>query len=351
VNALNGATTLVTSVRNDADKAMADSVTRLNRLLGDLSVANTTAVRQTVAGEDATDALDRRDALLGEISKEVGITVVNRSNNDVAVYTDGGVTLFDKSPRAVTFDSSIIGPGTDGNPVMIDGIPVTGATATMPIHAGNLAGLAALRDDIAPTYQAQLDEMARGLIAALAESDQTGGGGPDLAGLLTWSGGPAIPAAGVLSPGMAGTITLNPAVDPSQGGVLDRLRDGGINGAAYRYNPTTAIAYPDRLGGMVLALNTAQAFDPVTGLPSPVTLTDLGTASVGWLEDQRKTVSNAADYQAAMVAQTTEALSNATGINIDDEYALQLRLEQSYQASSKLITVINAMMQALLDVT
>jgi flagellar hook-associated protein 1 FlgK len=52
-----------------------------------------------------------------------------------------------------------------------------------------------------------------------------------------------------------------------------------------------------------------------------------------------------------MVAQTTEALSNATGINIDDEYALQLRLEQSYQASSKLITVINAMMQALLDVT
>ena len=43
------------------------------------------------------------------------------------------------------------------------------------------------------------------------------------------------------------------------------------------------------------------------------------------------------------------ALSNAVGVNLDDEYAQQLQLEQSYQASSKLITVVNSMFQTLLD--
>ena len=74
-----------------------------------------------------------------------------------------------------------------------------------------------------------------------------------------------------------------------------------------------------------------------------------GTASVSWLEDQRKTASDTADYQNALMSRASEALSNSTGVNIDDEYATQLQLEQSYQASSKLIAVINAMFQTLLE--
>src|SRR5262249_11056196 len=160
------------------------------------------------------------------------------------------------------------------------------ANATMAIHSGNLAGLAQLRDQIAPTYQAQLDEMARGVISSLAESDQSGGAGPDLAGLLTWSGGPGLPAPGTA--GVAGSITLNPAADPQQGGDLDRVRDGGINGANYRYNPGTAASYADRLDGLSTALSAPQTFDGAPGLPTDLSVIDYATASVGWLEDQRQ---------------------------------------------------------------
>ncbi len=90
VSTLNSATATVTSVRNEADAAMADSVSRLNGLLDQFTEVNQTVVRKTLAGEDVTDALDKRDALLGQISKEIGITVVQRENNDVAIYTDGG---------------------------------------------------------------------------------------------------------------------------------------------------------------------------------------------------------------------------------------------------------------------
>jgi flagellar hook-associated protein 1 FlgK len=348
-SSLAASTELVQSVRNEADTAIADSVTRLDRLLAELAEANTIAVRQSIAGEDATDALDRRDALLGAISDEVGITVVTREHNDIAVYTDSGVTLLDKTPRAITFATGNLAAGVDGAAIIIDGVAVTGAGAAMPIHSGKLAGLSALRDEIAPAYQAQLDEIARGLVQALAEADQSGNGGPDLAGLITWSGGPALPPAGTLVSGMAAALAVNAAVDPAAGGNLDRLRDGGINGPDYRYNPTLATGYSDRLGGMLAALTAAQTFDAAAGLPGGIGVTDFSVASVSWLEDQRQVATRTADTQAAMVARATDALSNSTGINIDDEYALQLRLEQSYQASSKLIAVVNSMMESLLQ--
>lgn len=350
VTTLANATQTVITVRNQADAAMADSVAKLNDLLGQLTASNNAAVSMTLAGEDATDALDKRDSILTEISEQIGITVVQRDHGDVAVYTDGGVTLFDKTPRSVTFTpTASLAPGVTGNPLMVDGMPVTGDNPTMPIHTGALAGLAALRDSVAPTYQAQLDEMARGLIASFSESDQSGGGGPDLAGLFTWSGGPALPAAGTLSSGLALTLKVNPAVDPAQGGNLDRIRDGGINGASYRYNGTGAASFASRIDGLVTAMNADRAFDPAAGVANSASLLSFSTSSVSWLEDQRQAAGTAADYQAALLSRATEALSNATGVNIDNEYTIQLQLEQSYQAASKLITLINSMMQTLLD--
>ncbi len=350
VSTLSSASDTVESIRNDADGAIASSVDKLNDLLTQFTDVNQLVVRKTIAGEDVSDALDKRDALLGQISDEVGVSVVSRANNDVAIYTDGGVTLFDKTARTVSFSpTAALAPGVSGNPVYIDGVPVTGASGTMLLRGGNIAGLATLRDTVAPMYQAQLDEMARGLVTSFAESDQSGGGGPDLAGLFTWSGGPGLPAAGTLSDGIAASLKVNPAVDPSQGGSLDKVRDGGINGASYAYNDTGAASFSDRLNGLLSSINTPLAFDGASGLESGTSLSTFATASVSWLEGQRKAASDNADYQSALMSRASEALSNATGVNIDDEYATQLQLEQSYQASSKLITVINTMFKTLLD--
>ena len=349
VAVLANASKTVTEVRTDADEAMATGVVRLNGLLAEFETANNAIVRGTFAGDDVTDFLDRRDGLLAKISAEVGVTVVQRDHNDIALYTDGGVTLFDKIARSVTFEPTpALASGVVGNALVIDGVPVTGANAAMPLRAGNLAGLATLRDTVAPTYQAQLDELARGLIETFAERDLSGGGGPDLAGLFTYPGGPAVPASATLSPGLAEAIGVNAAVDPAAGGSLDRFRDGGINGAAYLSNVTGAASFADRLNEMLGAMATARGFDAAGALQSGVNVVDFATASVSWLEDERQAATHAADYQGTLLARTSEALSNATGINIDQEYALQLQLEQSYAAASKLIAVVNAMFETLL---
>ncbi len=347
---LNSASQTVTAVRNDADAAMAGSVDRLNGLLAQFQTLNQTAVNETFAGQDATDTLDQRDAVLDKIGQEIGVTVLRRDNNDVALYTDSGVVLFDKTARTVSMTpSSALAPGVTGNAVTVDGVPVTGANAPMPISSGTLAGLAQLRDVVAPTYQAQLDEMARGLVESFAEQDQSGGGGPDLAGLFTWSGGPTVPATGTLSSGAASTLKVSSAVVPSAGGSIAKLRDGGINGANYKYNTAGAASFADRLSGLIDSLSAPRTFSAASGLETSGSLTDFSTASVGWLENERQNASNTVDYQGALLTRVKTALSNAVGINLDDEYAQQLQLEQSYQASSKLVNVVNSLFHALLD--
>ena len=90
------------------------------------------------------------------------------------------------------------------------------------------------------------------------------------------------------------------------------------------------------------------AFDTTTGLDGSSTILDFATASVGWLEDLRSSASTANDNKSALLSRTQEALSNETGVSMDEELSLLLDLEQSYKASAKLVSTVDAMMAALL---
>jgi flagellar hook-associated protein 1 FlgK len=68
---------------------------------------------------------------------------------------------------------------------------------------------------------------------------------------------------------------------------------------------------------------------------------------VSWLEAARQAADNSATYQATLVSSASTALSNATGVNLDDEMSRMLDLEHSYQASSKMIATIDSLYQTL----
>ncbi|MFN4125324.1 flagellar hook-associated protein FlgK [Pannonibacter indicus] len=348
---LNDYTSLVQGVRADADADIGTSVRRINDLLGQIESLNSIIVKGYSSGADITDAMDSRDQALLALSEEVGISTLTQSNGGVVIYTDSGVTLFETSARKVSFEPTIsFTAGTAGNAIFIDGVPVTGPSAIMPVSTGRLHGLTQLRDNVAVTYQSQLDEIARGLIEAFAESDQTGGGGPDQAGLFTWAGGPAVPASGTLSAGLAGSIRINAAADPDQGGSLDLLRDGGMAGAGYIYNPDGFAGYTARLDQMIAAMNdTSRVFDAGVGLDPAASLKGFASSSVGWLEAGRKSSAATVEVQSVIVSRTANALSNTTGVNLDEEMTLLLDIERAYGAAAKLVTAVDRMLQDLLD--
>lgn len=351
-NALNDATSTVQGVRAQADADMTSSVDRINSLLSRLEGVNEIIVSQSETAGDLNDYIDQREQILSELSAEIGIRTMTRGTNDLVVYTDGGVTLFETKARSVTLQpTGAFAAGVEGNAVYVDGVPVTGDAAGMKTHSGRLAGYAAVRDTLAPAYQSQIDEFARGLITAFRESDQSAAPAlPDVPGLFTWSGAPAMPG-GTIVPGIAGTIKVNDNVNPAAGGNVNLLRDGGISdpaSPAYRYNASGAAGFSDRLRELLDMLASPQGFDTLAGLGTNVTLSKYAGASAGWLEEARRSATSDADYSATLLNRASSALSNVTGVNLDEEMTIMLELERSYQASAKIVSTIDAMFDTLL---
>ena len=352
-SSLNSASATVQQVRETADQKMASSVNAINSLLNQFTAANNAVVTGLQTGANVSSVEDTRDSIVTQLAQQIGVSTTVAANGSESIYTDSGVTLFQDTPRTVSFTATpTLVDGANGGAVTVGGVPVTGANSPMPIQSGALAGYAAVRDTLAPEYQAQLDQIAGGLINAFGENDQsTTPTLPALPGLFTTPGATSLPSMSAAT-GLAAAIEINPNADPSQGGNANRLRDGGISAPgnpAYVYNATGAASYTGRIQGLIGEISATQSFDPSAGLDSSANLTDYANASVGWLQAQHQQASDASTYQNAVATQATSALSNSTGVNLDAEMTNMLNLENSYASTAKLLTTVSSMFTALLQ--
>ncbi|MDL2401461.1 flagellar hook-associated protein FlgK [Rhizobium mayense] len=353
-NSLNNATTAVNGIRTDADKEISSDVSSLNSLLAQFEQAND-AVKTATATAGPTssalsDAMDQRDSVLKQISQIVGVTTVTRPNGDMALYTSGGATLFETIPRQVTFTpTNSYTDGTVGNNVYIDGVVLDPGQGADTTAQGSLQAALQVRDDVAPTYQKQLDEISRGLVTMFSEKNQADSSQPALPGLFTWSGG-TVPTDTTAVAGMAGTIAVNPALITSQGGDPTLLRDGGINGSDYVVNSSGDSGYSGLLDSYVTGMDTKMNFDPNAGSDTTASIMDYASASIGWLEDQRSSANTAAENTSAALSRSSEVYSNETGVNLDEELTLMMDIEQSYKAGTKILNAVNQMLQSVLDI-
>lgn len=350
VNVLNAGSDAIQSFRSETDRNILSSVNQLNSLLADFKKSNDEVVAGTRMGRDVNDALDQRDSLLKKISELVPVNAIGREDNDLMLVTTSGATLFEKVPREVTFSpTTSFSPGSTGKGIFIDGVPIPAGSGGNTSADGKLAAMLQLRDDVSTKMQSQLDEIARGLITTFAETDPSGGSA-DAPGLFTWPGAPGIPAMGAPgSVGLAQVVSINAAYDSAQGGDPKLLRDGGANGAAYKWNTGGGASYTNLLLDYARRMEQPMAFDSAAGIQANISLSNYSTETIGWFEGVRQDSSRAVEAKTALSSRTQEALSNATGVNIDEEMTLMLDLEHTYQASARLIRTVDDMLGALLD--
>ncbi len=343
MRSLNDGTDAIQKFRADTDGQIATAVGDLNSLLAQFKDVNTAIVSGTRSGTDISDALDQRDALLKKIGEYVPISTFTRGDNDMMITTADGTTLFETIPRSVSFQpTASYAAGDLGNAIYIDNVPLK--AGTVGNASGKLAGLVQLRDNVTVTMQAQLDEIARGLIGAFAEKAPPN---PDAAGLFTPGNASTVP--GALTDGLAGKIQINVLMDPSAGGNVTLLRDGGANGTAYVVNPTGGASYADQLIEYGQRLDDKMTFSPDAGIGTDVSVTAYSANAIGWFEGIRQQASTAADAKEALATRTADALSNNTGVNVDTELSLLLDLEHTYQASARILNSVNQMLDALME--
>jgi flagellar hook-associated protein 1 FlgK len=355
VDGLNAAGEAVSALRRDVDSQIASTVEAVGELLRDFEQLNTEIVRGFRTGRDTTDALDRRDQILGLLSREISIRAVPRADNDIALFTESGVTLFETTARNISFAATpTLAPGVLGGAVVIDGVPLLGMAPPPASFGattnGRLGHLLATRDRVLPTVEAQLDEIARGLVVSFREVDQSAAPSlPDAPGLFTWPGAPAVPVAGVRVTGLASTIALNSAFDPASGGSAGRLRDGGANGAAYVANSSGAIGFSGWLNKLIDRVQEPQVFSTSAGLATSATIGAFAASSAGWVAEVRQRSIETAEQATVTAQRASDALRATTGINLDAEMLQLIEVERSFQASSKLINAIDEMFESLLS--
>jgi flagellar hook-associated protein 1 FlgK len=199
-------------LRGQADQAIGQTVDEVNSDLQSIHDLNVEIQRQAATGDVSPDLLDQRDQLVNSLAQKIDIQTSTQNGNGLAIYTAGGETLLDSTPRVVTyrpaatvtastpfdqiaiFRQDQIDP-TTGAPIdptagvqlvssgirstlnaelQNDAVPDADQQITSRVTGGQLAGLLETRDSILPALDDQLQELADGLRFALNAAHNDG---------------------------------------------------------------------------------------------------------------------------------------------------------------------------------
>jgi flagellar hook-associated protein 1 FlgK len=284
------------SVADTTDQSLASTVQNVNSDASQLAALNARIVATTATGADANGLLDQRDRLLDDLASRIG--AVPTLKNDGTVDVDlGGVALVSGTTAAtMSVDSSYN--------VSIDGAAVTLASGSAA------ADLQTLTTDI-PAYQAQLDSVAFTLATQVNDAQAAG---YDLDGN---AGGPMFAGTTAATIGVAITDPAQIAASGTPGGNLD-----GSNAASI-----------SQFGSASSGADAAYS----------VLVGNIGAASA--LAQQKQSTQDA-------ITTSVDALrSSVSGVSYDEEVSNMVTYQQAFQASSRVLTTIDSMLDTLINHT
>ncbi|MEX5727930.1 flagellar hook-associated protein 1 FlgK [Rhodovulum iodosum] len=342
----NGLDDAIQGARMAAEAEIAAGVGQLNDALARVEALNTDIVRTAASGHDTAALQDRRQALIDGISGLVALRQVARENGAVALYTETGTSLLDG--RAAVFSFAEAGVITadmrveDGrlSDLYVGGRAIDFSDAAGPMAGGRLAALFEQRDALAPAAQQSLDALARDLIERFQNAGLDPTQPPGAAGLFTDSGAALDPAD---ESGLAGRISVNPAVDPAAGGALWRLRDG-LGAVAPGTGYDTVL-----LNGCADAMQAART--PASGPFSarPGSAADLAARFLSSVAAAGETAAAEQSYTATRRT-ALQMAELAGGVDTDTELQDLLRLEEAYAANAKVLQTASALIDLLMEI-
>ncbi len=206
----------VQTLRADADQTIGRTVDAINDELQGIADLNTQIKRQANLGDVSPDLLDRRDTLVNQLAGQIDIRTTTQDGNTLAIYTAGGETLLDSTPRVVVYNpATVVVADTPFQPIAIfrkdqldratgqpldptagvqlvsgglrstlnaelqnDAVADASQVITSRIRGGQLAGLLEVRDSVLPALDDQLQELADGLRFALNAAHNDGSAVP-----------------------------------------------------------------------------------------------------------------------------------------------------------------------------
>ncbi len=316
---VNTISTQVTTLQSQVVADTQSTVTELNSDLAGVASLNAQIVTALANHQPSGDLEDRRDILVNQISSITNVSVFQRSQGKIALYTPDGVSMLDVEPQVFTYDS---GTGTVANS---GGINVTNdllggslqaeiqfnATATTPSASPGINTIQKLQaqiNDLINAFTTNSSSPKVTFANAYNPSNTTG------AGFFTTTNGFGV------------NSTL--LTDPTQ---LGNLTSDEVNNTANSFS--TAYNFTDSAAGL--------------SLPSGTT-TGLVTTILAGFQQAANTISTQSASATQQQTYYQQTLTNATSVNVDSELVNLTTLQNSYAASAHVISTISQMFNDLL---
>lgn len=287
-------------------------VTDVNTVASDLAATNKALAIATIDGSDSGNLLDQRDqlalrlsALTGGKATANGVGGMDFAVNGVPLVT-GGIA------GQLSVASGVTPTGdADGSPVTFSVThPVSGTTSVPSGLSGEVGAVTDLLNTTIPAYVAGLDAVATTLADGVNTLHQSGFDATGTAGTAFFGYDPADPS-GSLS--LALTDKSQVAASSAPGGVVD----GGI---------------ADALAELTTAETGYQSL--VNGFGSTVASGKRLAASQSMLTDQVK-----------------GSHDQLAGVNLDEEMLNLVSYQRAYEASARVLTTVDSMLDTLINRT
>ena len=345
---INGIANTIQDARTSAEQTIANDVARLNTALDQVTSLNKQIASLTAQGKDASSLMDSRQAVIDGISAIIPLRQVPRDHEQVALFTTGGAILLDGTiPARIGFSHAdpvtagmSLAAGTLSN-LTFNGSELTSFQQSAMFSGGTLSANFAIRDELAPEYQRQIDAYARDLYDRVSSPDvdtTLPTGGP---GLFTDDQAAFLPANEI---GLANRLAVSAQVDPASGGQLWRIR-AGINAAG-----AGDVGESSLLNKMSVALSASRAPSSANLSGSLKTLHSL-TAELSSNAASSRIRSEATALQNTTHYESLHTALLADGVDTDKEMEALLALEHAYSANAKVFQTANDMLDTILRLT
>lgn len=289
---------------------ISDTIKQIDNLAQTIAQLNTQITTASAANGNPNSLMDQRDVAVEDLSKLVNLQRETFPDGSYAIYA-AGFTLVQGGaarPFPTSYDAAA-GTFTDGAITYnIRGGALAGHLAGLNETQNQMANL----DNLANTLRTQVNTMHAGGVNALGNTGVNFFGDvlvPPQTGAVDFKlSTEVLASADAIAAGLTG--------DPGDGSIAQQL-------GAMR--DTTQAALGNR------------------------TFSGFFTDIVGRLASDGNYAAAAADTESAVLAQVENQIQAVSGVNIDDEMANLVKMQRSYQAAARALSIFNEVSQELVN--
>jgi flagellar hook-associated protein 1 FlgK len=320
----NSAAAQLQSQRQSLDEQSTSVAGQANSLLQNVAQLNV-QIESTDPNADAGTLEDQRQQDLTNLSQLIGIRTVPTENNGLTVTTMGGALLVSEG------QAYQVTTGEDAGVTHFFDAEGTDITSDLTSGGGQMGGILTTRDEDIPQVESSLDALAYAVGSNLNTQNEAGWDQNGVAGTAIFS----LPAnaTGANPAGSAAEIAVV-MTDPTKIAAASTI-PGSTPPAGEGPSDNTNL----------VAMANLQNAGIVNGTSPTSYFSDMVT-SLGSLTSE---VSSENTAQQASLTQLQSQIGSVSGVNLNDEAASLETLEQSYEAASKLFTVLDQVMVSALN--